>query len=111
MPHDRGDRRPESVRSGAAALAQLRSPGSAPGAMPALAASRTVRLEARSLRWEPAPGRTISAMAYNGQIPGPVIWARDGERLRIALENALTEPTTGALAGVDVPHGKSLRAA
>src|SRR3990172_1439619 len=43
-------------------------------------------------------------MAYNGRIPGPEIRAREGERLRIVLTNALSEPTTIHWHGVDVPN-------
>src|SRR5712691_9045073 len=43
-------------------------------------------------------------MAYNGQIPGPPIRAREGERLRVVLKNSLTEPTTIHWHGVDVPN-------
>ncbi len=64
----------------------------------------TIRLEAREVRWELAPGKTVKAMAYNGQIPGPMIRAREGERLRVVLKNSLTEPTTVHWHGVDVPN-------
>src|SRR5713101_8693055 len=64
----------------------------------------TIRLEAREVRWELAPGKTVKAMAYNGQVPGPLIRAREGERLRVVLKNALTEPTTIHWHGVDVPN-------
>lgn len=43
-------------------------------------------------------------MAYHGQVPGPEIRAREGERLRIVLNNALSEPTTVHWHGVDVPN-------
>ncbi|MGH7356027.1 MAG: multicopper oxidase family protein [Candidatus Rokuibacteriota bacterium] len=65
---------------------------------------RTVHLEAREVKWELGPGKTIKAMAYNGQVPGPTIRAREGERLRIALKNSLSEPTTIHWHGVDVPN-------
>jgi FtsP/CotA-like multicopper oxidase with cupredoxin domain len=65
---------------------------------------RTVHLEARETRWELAPGKTIRALAYNGQVPGPTIRAREGERLRIVLKNSLSEPTTIHWHGVDVPN-------
>ena len=55
---------------------------------------RTIHLEARDVRWELAPGKTIQAVGYNGQVPGPEIRAREGERLRIVLKNSLAEPTT-----------------
>ena len=88
----------------AAGLAQLRAAGG-PTATPALAVEpRTAHLEARHVRWELAPGRTVSAMAYDGKIPGPIIRARQGERLRVLFKNALSEPTTVHWHGVDVPN-------
>ena len=43
-------------------------------------------------------------MAYNGQIPGPEIRLKEGERVRIVLQNRLAEPTTVHWHGVDVPN-------
>jgi FtsP/CotA-like multicopper oxidase with cupredoxin domain len=65
---------------------------------------RTIQLEAREMSWELAPGKTIKALTYNGQVPGPEIRAREGERLRIVLRNSLAEPTTIHWHGVDVPN-------
>jgi FtsP/CotA-like multicopper oxidase with cupredoxin domain len=65
---------------------------------------REIRLEARELAWELAPGKVVKAMAYNGQIPGPEIRLNEGERVRIVLTNALAEPTTIHWHGVDVPN-------
>jgi FtsP/CotA-like multicopper oxidase with cupredoxin domain len=66
--------------------------------------ARTIALEARETTWELVPGKTIRAMTYNGQVPGPEIRAREGERLRVVLKNALAEPTTIHWHGVDVPN-------
>ncbi len=87
---------------GAAGLGALvsRPRGSAGAGAP-----RTIDLEAREVRWELAPGKTVKAMAYNGQVPGPEIRAREGERLRVIVKNALAEPTTVHWHGVDVPNG------
>ncbi len=74
---------------------------------PALASAgtpRTIELEVREVEWELAPGKTVSAMTYNGQVPGPEIRAREGERLRVVLKNSLSEPTTIHWHGVDVPN-------
>jgi len=65
---------------------------------------REIYLEAREILWEIAPGKRTKAMAYNGQIPGPELRLKEGERVRIALKNALTEPTTIHWHGVDVPN-------
>jgi FtsP/CotA-like multicopper oxidase with cupredoxin domain len=43
--------------------------------------------------------------AFNGQVPGPVIRARQGERLEIAVRNDLPEPTTVHWHGLRVPVG------
>jgi FtsP/CotA-like multicopper oxidase with cupredoxin domain len=77
-----------------------------PGAIrPAAAADvREIRIETRQLKWELAPGRSITAMAYNGRVPGPEIRVKEGERLRVVLKNSLGEPTTIHWHGVDVPN-------
>ena len=43
--------------------------------------------------------------AFNDQVPGPVIRARQGDRLRIEAINALSEPTTIHWHGLRVPVG------
>jgi FtsP/CotA-like multicopper oxidase with cupredoxin domain len=65
---------------------------------------REILLEARQVKWELAPGRSITAMAYNGRVPGPEIRVKEGERVRVVLKNALGEPTTIHWHGVDVPN-------
>ena len=42
--------------------------------------------------------------AYNGTVPGPEIRARQGERLRVAVENRLDEETTVHWHGLRVPN-------
>ncbi len=73
-------------------------------AQPAGNRVRAIHLEAREVTWELAPGKRIKAMAYNGQVPGPEIRLKEGERVRIVLKNALPEPTTIHWHGVDVPN-------
>lgn len=65
---------------------------------------REIHLEAREIVWELAPGKRVKAMAYNGQIPGPELRLKEGERVRMVLSNALSEPTTIHWHGVDVPN-------
>ncbi len=73
-------------------------------AQPGAGGVREIHLEAREITWELAPGKRIKAMAYNGQIPGPELRLKEGERVRIVLRNALSEPTTIHWHGVDVPN-------
>lgn len=46
-----------------------------------------------------------SVWAFNGRVPGPVIRAVQGERLKIAVINELAEPTTVHWHGLRVPVG------
>jgi FtsP/CotA-like multicopper oxidase with cupredoxin domain len=39
-------------------------------------------------------GPPTDVWSYNGAIPGPLIRARQGERVRVHFENALEQPTT-----------------
>ncbi len=66
--------------------------------------AREVQLEAREVMWELARGKRIKAMAYNGQIPGPELRFKEGERVRVRFKNSLPEPTTIHWHGVDVPN-------
>ena len=48
-------------------------------------------------------GPATDVWAYNGGIPGPVIRAKRGERLRIHVENGLPQPTTVHWHGIRLP--------
>lgn len=62
-----------------------------------------VHLEARRQRLEIKPGVMTEVWTYNGQLPGPTIRARKGQRLVVKLTNTLPEPTTLHWHGVRVP--------
>ena len=87
-------------RSGAAALM---------GALPA----GLVRAQeaAREYRLTAAPGRApltgegdTDVWRYNGQVPGPTLRVRQGQRLRVVVENRLAEPTTVHWHGIRLPN-------
>ncbi len=67
-------------------------------------AIRDFVLTAREADVTVAPGRTWRTWTYNGQVPGPVIRVRQGERLRIRLVNELPDPTTIHWHGIPVPN-------
>jgi len=74
--------------------------------LPPATAAQEVELVARPAPW-PARGEDHPAMdawTYGGSVPGPVIRARQGTRLRVHLRNELPEPTTVHWHGVRVPH-------
>jgi FtsP/CotA-like multicopper oxidase with cupredoxin domain len=51
-----------------------------------------------------APYPETAVWAYNGTVPGPEIRVRQGERLRITVENQLAEETTVHWHGLRVPN-------
>jgi FtsP/CotA-like multicopper oxidase with cupredoxin domain len=60
-------------------------------------------LETSIVQWEVEPGRRVEAWAYNGQVPGPQIRVREGDRVRINLRNGLEESTAIHFHGLEVP--------
>jgi manganese oxidase len=51
-------------------------------------------LTASVISWHILPDVAMTAYAYNGQVPGPRIHIRQGDRVRIDLHNRIPEPTT-----------------
>jgi FtsP/CotA-like multicopper oxidase with cupredoxin domain len=64
---------------------------------------REFRLVAKETKWELLPGVEVNAWTYNGQIPGPEIRVKEGERVKIIFRNQLTVPTTIHWHGLIVP--------
>lgn len=61
-------------------------------------------LTAREIKWEVAPGQSVTAMAYNDQVPGPQIRVREGDRVRVNLKNELTQSTAIHFHGMELPN-------
>ena len=61
-------------------------------------------LSAKIVDWEVEGGKIVKGWAYNGQIPGPVLRANVGDKIRIRLKNDLPESTSMHLHGVRVPN-------
>jgi FtsP/CotA-like multicopper oxidase with cupredoxin domain len=56
------------------------------------------------IRWTILPGVTVDAYACEGQIPGPRIHIRQGDRVRIKVHNGLPEDTTVHWHGLILPN-------
>ena len=67
---------------------------------------REVKLRAAQgrARLVPEPHGETPAWCFNGSVPGPEIRVKQGERLRIIVENGLEEETTVHWHGVRVPN-------
>lgn len=61
-------------------------------------------LTAREVRWQLTPEVSVIALAYNDQVPGPVIQVTQGDTIRVILRNELDEPTTIHWHGLAVPN-------
>ncbi len=61
------------------------------------------RLEAGEVEWEIAPGRTVRGYGFNGQVPGPVLEAKQDVPLEIEFTNRLPEPTVIHWHGLRIP--------
>jgi FtsP/CotA-like multicopper oxidase with cupredoxin domain len=56
------------------------------------------------VRWTILPGVTVDAYAYNGQVPGPRIHIKEGDRVRINVHNQLPEAPTVHWHGLILPN-------
>ncbi len=87
-----------AVLAGTAALAAIR-------ALPARAGTSHRLVLAPAEVNLVAPGGPATAVwTYGGSVPGPVIRARQGERLRVEVENHLPVDTTVHWHGIRLPH-------
>jgi len=67
--------------------------------------TKIFHLIAEPVKREFAPGLTVNCWGYNGQVPGPVIEAVEGDRVRILVTNKLPEATSVHWHGVLLPNG------
>jgi len=65
---------------------------------------KVYELTAEEIDWEVEPGRKVRAWAYNGQVPGPQIRVREGDRVRVKLVNNLSQSTAIHFHGLELPN-------
>ncbi len=61
-------------------------------------------LTASVIDWEVAPGKTVKAWAYNGQVPGPWLKVDVGDKVRVVLDNELPQSTVIHFHGLELPN-------
>jgi FtsP/CotA-like multicopper oxidase with cupredoxin domain len=67
---------------------------------------KVFEITAAETKWEVAPGDVRDAMAYNGEVPGPEIRVRQGDRVRVILHNKLLESTSIHFHGLKVANSQ-----
>ena len=65
---------------------------------------KVFELTTRAVRWEVTPGQFVDAFGYNGQVPGPEIRVRQGDKIKVVLRNQLPESTVIHFHGLTVPN-------
>jgi len=66
--------------------------------------AKVFELTTQMVQWPILDGVAVTAMTYNGTVPGPLIRVTEGELVRIVVKNGLDEPTTIHWHGVEVPN-------
>jgi hypothetical protein len=61
-------------------------------------------LETSVIQWQILPNIHVDAYAFNGQVPGPRLHFKQGDRVRINLTNHLPETTTSHWHGLVLPN-------
>jgi FtsP/CotA-like multicopper oxidase with cupredoxin domain len=65
---------------------------------------KVFHLTCDEVQWEVEPGKVLAARGYNGAVPGPILRATEGDRIRVIVQNNLTESTTIHWHGLYVPN-------
>ncbi len=65
---------------------------------------KVFNLTAAPVRWNILKDTVVTAWAYNGMVPGPLIRTTNGDKVRILIKNNLPEPTTIHWHGIQVPN-------
>lgn len=66
--------------------------------------TKVFNLTAAPIEWNILKNVSVTAWAYNGMVPGPLIHVTQGDNVRILIKNNLPEPTTIHWHGIQVPN-------
>ncbi|MBI1802500.1 MAG: multicopper oxidase domain-containing protein, partial [Chloroflexi bacterium] len=65
---------------------------------------KVFQITCQDVQWETKPGEKVTAMGYNGVVPGPEIRVTEGDRVRVVVKNELKESTAIHWHGVHTPN-------
>ena len=66
--------------------------------------TKVFNITVKEVDWEVEPGKIVTAMTYNGTVPGPEIRVNVGDKVRIVVTNELRESTSVHFHGIRVPN-------
>src|SRR5919109_4403767 len=66
--------------------------------------TREFEVTAKRVRFEVTPGQFQDAISFNGKIPGPIIRATEGERVRVKVTNKLDQTTGVHMHGMRITN-------
>jgi FtsP/CotA-like multicopper oxidase with cupredoxin domain len=55
--------------------------------------TKVFNLSVSKIQWEVSPGKKVDAMAYNGQVPGPIVQVTEGDKVKVIVKNEMDEST------------------
>ena len=84
--------------------AATESTGGQPLAFTEVDGVKVFNLTAKPVRWQLTDDVTVTAWTYNGTVPGPMLRATEGDKVRIIFKNELPEATSIHWHGIDVPN-------
>ncbi len=65
---------------------------------------KVFNLTVSQIQWEITTGQSVDAMAFNGQVPGPLITVHPGDRVRFFVQNQMDQPFVLHFHGLTVPN-------
>ena len=65
---------------------------------------KVFNLTVSQIQWEITTGQFVDAMAFNGQVPGPLITVNPGDRVRFFVQNQMDQPFVLHFHGLTVPN-------
>jgi manganese oxidase len=95
---------PQTEHPSHAAVETTATKGNQPLAYTLDGDTKVFELNAQHVRWEVLPGEFVDAYGYNGSVPGPLIRATEGDKVRINFTNQLPEPTVIHFHGPKLPN-------
>ena len=101
-----GVQAPSATRAPSEGFVPIESPNTSKLPWKLVDGVKVFHLVAEPVKREFAPGLVVDCWGYNGETPGPVIEAVEGDRVRVYVTNRLPEKTSVHWHGILLPNGQ-----